>query len=1189
MTQDPQDRSRRPALRGAGVPLLTLCLLGGFRAGRGEAGPVVERWRRPGARTVVKMLALAPGHRLHRDQVTEACWPDVDLNTARRSLRVSLHTARHTLEPELAPRGVSAYLATDGDLLSLVPGAVDVDVVAAERAAVAALDSGIQDALVAAWTTLSQELLPEDRYAAWADTRRRELASLRRRLALALADLPGSAHRTQQAVWVLEREVAADELDEALHRRLMGAHLAAGDHSRAAEQYGRLRELLQQQLGTAPEPETQELYRRAVHSAAPKDGSRTRRAPSVPPAPPSPPALLRRAEAIPLRGRTSTLAAVLGGLPARTGQPDGAGAGRGAPLTVVSGESGVGKTRLAAEAARVAAAEGIAVLWGAAHEAEGPLPYGAIADALSGWFADRPPAERAAAATAHPELGTLLPGFGTEPPPGRTAEEERARLYRAVGALLASLAEHHPVLVVLDDLHAADLGTLRLLHHLVRTVGERPVRFLATLREEDLDEGDERRTVLAAATRQGLVHRVELMRLARADCDLLAADVARTALAGPPQQDSADSATTPSPLMLESVYRLSRGNPLFAAELVRVARESADGGTYEHPHRQERVPESVREVVALRVARFAPHVRKTLGVLAAAGGEAALAEAAEVALSGVHPPIDGPAFTAALDALVAAGVIDECRIVHRGRRVEGLTFRHPVVGLAVYERLTSAARRQLHLAHAEVVRRHRPEAVEALAHHLDRADAPEATVWLRRAAERAAHLYADDSAARYYADLVARLDTAPDDGAEAARARLAWAGVLIRQARHAQAEQVLRAALQTVRGLGDQDTAVRAAALLAEVLGRAGRPYEGIDLLDGPAAAPGAGTGPVAVAAYHLSLAQLWFLVGRYEDALASAAQAVGAARSAADGQAAGLLGRALHVRSACLLLIGRQSEARAAAEEALPIAEQALGDLSLQALLLSTLRELAEQSGRFDQAEEYARKALALALRTGDPAAVAFSRSSLARVHLWLGRLDEAHEGARTAIAEARPYGSSWCLAYCLISQGEVDLRTGQLDRASRWLNEGAAAARQLSDHQAEHAARVLLAQLDLAEGEPQRALARLREAGEAVGTGTPAPGPHGATAVGSGALILQAEALLASGSPAEAAELARRALARTRAGRDRPAQVEARRVLALALHHSNEPHEAQRQLRGALRLARAMGHRTAEERLMSAAASTA
>lgn len=134
MTQDPQDRSRRPALHGAGVPLLTLCLLGGFRAGRGEAGPVVERWRRPGARTVVKMLALAPGHRLHRDQVTEACWPDVDLNTARRSLRVSLHTARHTLEPELAPRGVSAYLATDGDLLSLVPGAVEVDVVAAERA-----------------------------------------------------------------------------------------------------------------------------------------------------------------------------------------------------------------------------------------------------------------------------------------------------------------------------------------------------------------------------------------------------------------------------------------------------------------------------------------------------------------------------------------------------------------------------------------------------------------------------------------------------------------------------------------------------------------------------------------------------------------------------------------------------------------------------------------------------------------------------------------------------------------------------------------------------------------------------------------------------------------------------------------------------------------------------------------------
>ncbi|MFD3475801.1 tetratricopeptide repeat protein [Streptomyces sp. NPDC058695] len=92
----------------------------------------------------------------------------------------------------------------------------------------------------------------------------------------------------------------------------------------------------------------------------------------------------------------------------------------------------------------------------------------------------------------------------------------------------------------------------------------------------------------------------------------------------------------------------------------------------------------------------------------------------------------------------------------------------------------------------------------------------------------------------------------------------------------------------------------------------------------------------------------------------------------------------------------------------------------------------------------------------------------------------------------------------------------------------------------------------------------------------------------MGSGALIVQAEALLACGSPAEAAELARRALARTRAGRDRPAQVEARRVLALVLRHSGELHEAQMHLRGALRLARAMGHRTAEERLMSAAAST-
>ncbi|MEV6105830.1 AAA family ATPase [Streptomyces sp. NPDC051940] len=1198
------------------APLLTLRLLGGFRAERQGFGPVAERWRRPSARTVVKLLALAPGQRLHRDQVTEWCWPGADTGAARRSLRVCLHTARHTLEPELASRAASAYLATDGDLLCLVPGAVQVDVAVAEQAAVVALDAGDEPALTAVWAALDEELLPEDRYADWAAARRRELDALRRRVAVALAEARTAAGLPRAAVTVLERAVADAPTDEPLYRALIAACLAAGERAEAADHYRRLTRALHEELGAEPEAQTRELYSRAV---------RRRPAPTPPPVPP---AAVRRSAGTPLRGRDSTLAALLAGLPSsgtRRAQESRSQASA-IPLTVVSGESGVGKTRLVTEAARTAAATGTAVLWGAAHEAEGPLPYGPFADALAGWFADRPAAEREAAAAAHPDLGALLPQLAAPGPPQvRTAEEERARLYRAVGSLLAGLSTQWPLLVVLDDLHAADLGSLRLLHHLVRTVDGRPVRFLATLREEDLPEGDERRTVLAAAARQGLAHRVELMRLSRSDCDRLAADVA----GGDGMRG--DGAGALEADVLDTVYRLSRGNPLFAAELVRAVGEAP---SRRGPHAEPLpglgggIPESVREVVALRAARLAPHVRQTLGVLAAAGGEAALAEAAEVAAAGQHPPVDGPRFAAALEDLVAARVVEECEVVHSGRRVPGLTFRHPVVGLAVYERLTVATRRQLHLAYAAAVRRHRPDAVDALAHHLDRADDPEAAVWLRRAAERAASLYADDSAVRYYGYLVARLDAAAEDApgsTEAALARLAMAEVLIRQARHEQAEQVLRAALLALRTAGDRDGAVGAAALLAETLGRSGRASEGVALLreeyGSPDGGPPSGLGPQALTSHQLALAALWFQVGRYEEALVCAARAaeaasagpvraaeaaspgaaraveaappgaVRAAEAASPGAAAGprsdlrraSLSRALHIRAACLLLTGRPTAARASAEEALVIAE-ASGDLALQSRLCSILRELAERTGRVDRAARYAHQTIALAERTGDPAALAFERANLARIQLALGRPDEARKAARAAVDAARPLGATWCLPYCLLSLGEVELRAGRTEPAGTALREADRLARMAGESsQAIEAAQLLLAELELAQGRFAEALARvdgLRGAADAASHA--GAGPAGSSAVHA----VEAAALLALADAAGGERAARRAVAQARAERDRPAQTEARRVLGLALHSLGDRAAAERQWSAALRLARAMGHRAAEDRLLRAGA---
>ncbi|QHC23865.1 AfsR/SARP family transcriptional regulator [Streptomyces sp. GS7] len=195
-------------------PLLRIRLLGGFRTVREGGAPLVERWSRPSARTLVKLLALAPDHALHREQIMAVCWPHAELRAALGSLRVALHTVRHALEPELPPRGASAYLTGDGDLLRLVPDTVRVDTDEAEALARRALSGGGRRELAHALEALTGELLPEDRHAPWAEPARRRLARHRTDLRRALADgrrpHGGGAARP-------EADAARVRLDWALH------------------------------------------------------------------------------------------------------------------------------------------------------------------------------------------------------------------------------------------------------------------------------------------------------------------------------------------------------------------------------------------------------------------------------------------------------------------------------------------------------------------------------------------------------------------------------------------------------------------------------------------------------------------------------------------------------------------------------------------------------------------------------------------------------------------------------------------------------------------------------------------------------------------------------------------------------------------------------------------------------------
>jgi DNA-binding SARP family transcriptional activator len=217
-------------------------LLGDFKVDIDEMPIPADAWRHRRGADLVKLLALSPQHRLHKDQVMEALWPELSEHAAAGNLRKSVHYARRAMRTKAA-------IEVSGDLVVLWPaGPLRVDADEAETMAASALASGV--GLVPAAEVLGRELLPGDRYVEWAEARRQRLRRQRLELLRAM-------RRWDQ---VLE----TDPADEAACRALMRAYLDGGDRSSAIRQFQRLREVLRVDLGVAPEPETIALFEEAV-------------------------------------------------------------------------------------------------------------------------------------------------------------------------------------------------------------------------------------------------------------------------------------------------------------------------------------------------------------------------------------------------------------------------------------------------------------------------------------------------------------------------------------------------------------------------------------------------------------------------------------------------------------------------------------------------------------------------------------------------------------------------------------------------------------------------------------------------------------------------------------------------------------------------------------------------------------
>jgi predicted ATPase/DNA-binding SARP family transcriptional activator len=245
------------------APRVEIYLLGGF--GVDVAGTAIPdgSWRLRKSRSVLKVLALAPGRAIHPERLQSLLWADRDPASAGNNLRQAVYHARRALSG--AGADGAAVLTARGDLLALAPE-VEVDVEVFERAARRAEESGAQRDLELAVAAYAGELLPEDRYEDWSAERRRLLAERHVGLLLALARTRDPSGATE----VLHRAILADPLNEEAHRRLIRAYAASGRRPQALAQYELLRQSLRRELGADPEPGTRALYRELLAEGAPE-------------------------------------------------------------------------------------------------------------------------------------------------------------------------------------------------------------------------------------------------------------------------------------------------------------------------------------------------------------------------------------------------------------------------------------------------------------------------------------------------------------------------------------------------------------------------------------------------------------------------------------------------------------------------------------------------------------------------------------------------------------------------------------------------------------------------------------------------------------------------------------------------------------------------------------------------------
>jgi predicted ATPase/DNA-binding SARP family transcriptional activator/DNA-binding CsgD family transcriptional regulator len=244
--------------RDRGPEAVRIRMLGGFTVSVGPRTIRQAEWRSKKAATLIKLLALAEGRRMHRERAMDLLWPDSGKRAASNNLRQVVYGARRVLHSGSGSR--ESYLGLKDEQLVLCPyGQLWVDTDAYEGAAASARRSKDPASYRAAIDLYAGDLLPEDRHEEWAEGRRNELRQLYLALLIELAGLYEGRGEYAQAIEALRKATAEEPALEEAHATLIRLYASSGRPERALAQYQRLHDALSRGLGTRPAEATRRM------------------------------------------------------------------------------------------------------------------------------------------------------------------------------------------------------------------------------------------------------------------------------------------------------------------------------------------------------------------------------------------------------------------------------------------------------------------------------------------------------------------------------------------------------------------------------------------------------------------------------------------------------------------------------------------------------------------------------------------------------------------------------------------------------------------------------------------------------------------------------------------------------------------------------------------------------------------